>query len=330
MRRRLRCAVIGLGWAGGVHCRVLRELDGVDLVAVADTDAALRASYDGIPAVPGIEDLLAHDLDYCVIATPTTTHERLGLALADAGIHALIEKPLADSLPAALRLTTAFDSAGLIASVGHTERRNSAITDVATRLAHGEFGDIYQVSTHRQGPFPDRIKDVGVIQDLAIHDVDLTAFLTGRPVVQVTAHALHVSGSEHEDLATAVCRLQGDLPAIHHVNRISPLKERLTLVHTARGCVVADALAFTVTVHTNGTPPSLDGFPGVTIGPTTSWHTPRREPFVLEHQAMRDAVLGLPADIVTLRQGAAAVGVTEATLASARTGRLTPVTPHVC
>jgi UDP-N-acetylglucosamine 3-dehydrogenase len=96
----LRAAVIGLGWAGTVHTRVLSSLDGVDLIAVADTDPQRRSAFPGLLTVPGIEDLLRLDLDYCVVATPTADHQPIGLILAAAGVHALIEKPLAPSLPA--------------------------------------------------------------------------------------------------------------------------------------------------------------------------------------------------------------------------------------
>ncbi len=103
---------------------------------------------------------------------------------------------------------------------------------------------------------------------------------------------------------------------------ISGHKERLVLVHSARGCVVADALTLSVTTYGNGSPgsPRPGQFPGVRMGPVSTWTAPRREPFVLQHVAMRDALRGLPNDIVTLREGAAAVAATEAMLTSVRTG----------
>ncbi|WP_436758710.1 Gfo/Idh/MocA family protein [Streptosporangium sp. V21-05] len=316
MTTSLRAAVIGLGWAGSVHTRVLSSLDGVSLVAVADTDPERRSKFNGVRTVGDVDELLDIELDYCVVATPTTEHERIGVTLAAAGVHALIEKPLASSLPAALRLVEAFEQAGLIGAVGHTERRNPAVRELGVRLRDGDFGAVYQVATRRHGPFPDRIRDVGVVTDIAIHDVDLATWLTGRHITSVTAQVSSVSGGPHEDLAAAVLRLSGGEIADLQVSRISPYKERIVIAHTAKGCVMADALTRTITHYDNGDTPGT----AVPMRKITTYEVPGAEPFRTQHEAFRDALLGLPNDIVTLRQGAAAVAATEAILTAARTG----------
>ena len=100
-------------------------------------------------------------------------------------MHALIEKPLAPVVAAARRLVDAFEAAGLVAGVGHIERYNPALQSLRSRLEAGELGDVYQIVTRRQGPFPHRIADVGVVKDLATHDIDLTAWVTGQPYTSV-------------------------------------------------------------------------------------------------------------------------------------------------
>ncbi|WP_182884202.1 Gfo/Idh/MocA family protein [Microbispora sp. H10885] len=323
MTRPLRVAVVGLGWAGSVHTRVLRSLEGVTLVAVADIDPARRAAFDGVPAVSSLEELLELELDYCVVATPTAEHEPMGLALAEAGVPALIEKPLGASLPAAMRLVKAFEDAGLIAAVGHTERRNPAVRELGLRLRAGEFGAVYQVVTRRHSPFPGRVRDVGVVTDIAIHDVDLTMWLTGSQITSVAGNVRCLEGRAHEDLAIAAMRLSGGEIANLQVSRISPYKERMVAVHTAQGWVTADALTRTLTHYAHGEPTVS------APGKVTSYEVPGAEPYQSQHEAFRDALLGLPNDIVTLREGAAAVAATEAILSAAHTGACVTPTDHL-
>ncbi|MFG1879321.1 Gfo/Idh/MocA family protein [Sphaerisporangium sp. NPDC049003] len=323
MSKALRAAVIGLGWAGGVHVKVLSSLDGVDLVAVADTDPERRVAFDGLRTAADVGELVRIGVDYCVVATPTTEHERISLELAAAGVHALIEKPLASTSAEATRLAEAFDRAGLVAAVGHTERRNAAVQELGARLRNGDYGSVYQVATRRNSPYPARIRDVGVVTDVAIHDVDLATWLTGRHITSVAAQVVHVTGGPHEDLATAVLRLGDDVIADIQVSRVSPSKERIVIVHTAMGCVTADALSRTITYHAHG---EIDGDAAASgslsdvPGRRTTYEVPYAEPFRVQHEAFRDALLGLPNDIVTLRQGVAAVEATEAILTAARTG----------
>ena len=178
----LRAGLIGLGAMGRNHARVLNSLDGVELVGVARPGRrpAPVAPF-GVPVVADVEQLLALQLDYAVVACPTALHEEVGLRLAEAGVHALIEKPLAPSVEAARRAGRGVrGQAGLVGAVGHIERYNPALQSLRSRLEAGELGDMYQVVTRRQGPFPRRIADVGVVMDLATHDIDLTAWVTGQ------------------------------------------------------------------------------------------------------------------------------------------------------
>ncbi len=145
---------------------MLGSLDGVDLVAVADPGGDVHGVAGGRPVVADIEALIATGIDYCMVAVPTVYHEQVGLALAEAGVHAIIEKPLAQDTPSAERLAKAFADKGLVGAVGHIERYNPALQQARARLEAGELGEVYQVTTRRQGPFPARIADVGVVKDL--------------------------------------------------------------------------------------------------------------------------------------------------------------------
>ncbi|GAB3229792.1 Gfo/Idh/MocA family oxidoreductase [Glycomyces halotolerans] len=309
---------------GRNHARVLSGLDGVDLAGVADPVADKRAAPAGAQLVETVEQLIDLGIDYAVVACPTAFHEQVGLALAEAGVHALIEKPLAHTVAAADRLAEAFESRGLVAGVGHIERYNPAIISLRSRLEAGELGEVLQVVTRRQGPFPHRIADVGVVKDLATHDIDLTCWVTGQLYRSITASTVSRSGREHEDLLSAIGQLTDGVIANHSVNWLSPFKERTTVVTGDRGCFVADTLTGDLTFYANGVEDTeweaLRAFRGVSEGDMIRYAIRKREPLLVEHERFRDAVLGLTDDIVDLRQGRATVEVSEMMLRSAERG----------
>src|SRR5699024_11017052 len=115
----LRAGLIGLGMMGRHHARVLGSLPGVDLVAVADPGGDQHGVAGHRPLLKSIEELIAVGLDYCMVAVPTIYHEEIGLALAEAGVHTMIEKPLAQDTASSERLAEAFESKGLVGAVGH-------------------------------------------------------------------------------------------------------------------------------------------------------------------------------------------------------------------
>jgi UDP-N-acetylglucosamine 3-dehydrogenase len=326
----LRAGLVGLGAMGRHHARVLRALDGVEFIAGADPGGDPYGALSGVPLVGDVESLIALEPDYVVVVCPTALHESVALQLAEAGIPALIEKPLAHDTPAAQRVVEAFESRGLVAAVGHIERYNPALQSLRSRLEAGELGEVFQVATRRQGPFPNRIADVGVVKDLATHDLDLTGFVTGAQYTSVAAKTAHRSGRPHEDLVTVLGELDGGVIANHLVNWLSPLKERVSIVTGEKGCFVADTLTADLTFFANGSTrtewDAISVFRGVSEGDMTRYAIPKREPLVLEHETFRDAVEGKSdAGIVTLRQGLRAVMVAEAVLDSARTGETLPL-----
>lgn len=304
----LRAGVIGLGVMGRHHARVLASLEGVEFVGVHDPARGLPPVIEGKPISANLDDFLAYRPDYCVVAAPTVFHLEIGSMLAHYGIHALIEKPVASDSLAAAELVKLFDGAGLIGGVGHIERYNPALQSMRKRIEGGQLGDIYQVATRRQGPFPGRIADVGVVKDLATHDIDLTAWVTRQEFVSVNARTTHKSGREHEDMVVAVGTLSGGAITNHIVNWLSPMKERTTVVTGEFGALVADTLTADLTFYANGTVPAawegISAFRGVSEGDVTRYAIEKREPLRTEHEKFRDAlVTGVTSDIVTLREG---------------------------
>ena len=266
----LRAGLLGLGMMGRHHARVLAGLDGVDLVGVADPKGDVYGAARGRPVHSSVEDLVALGLDYCVVAVPTAGHEEVALTLAAAGVHMLVEKPLAHDAASAGRIWRAFARSGLIGAVGHVERYNAALQSARRRLAAGDLGTVYQITTRRQGPFPGRISDVGVVKDLATHDIDLTAWVAQQEFCSVSARTAFRSGREHEDLVAVVGSLADGTVTSHLVNWLSPLKERVTIVTGERGTYVADTLTADLTYYANAAMPttwdSLQQFRGVSEG----------------------------------------------------------------
>jgi UDP-N-acetylglucosamine 3-dehydrogenase len=258
---------------------------------------------------------------------PTEEHVAVVRALAAEGVHVLVEKPLAASTADARELIDACQSAGIRAAVGHVERFNPALLALREK-AHieGELGQIFLIATERIGPFPDRIRDVGVIKDLATHDLDLVHWLGGAPVERVTAETQHRMGREHEDVVMATGRLENAISFNCIVDWLSPTKVRRTRVLGERGMLVADTLTADLSFYKNGSVTSdwtaSQALRGVSEGDMVRFALSRREPLLVELETFCDLVAGdSDAPVVTLAEGLETVVVAEAALESAQAGR---------
>lgn len=325
MSEDLRVGLIGLGAMGRHHARVIRATPGMDLVAVADPGGDRYGVAGDLAVLPDVEAMIAVGLDAAMVAVPTSLHEDVALALAAAGVHTMIEKPIAHTVEAGKRVAAAFAEAGLVGAVGYVERCNPALLALREKVQQGVLGDIYQITTSRQGPFPARISDVGVVKDLATHDVDLTPWLASSRYAVIDAHVAHLSGREHEDLLVASGRLANGVIVNHLVNWLSPRKERQCVVTGERGALVADMLTSDLTFYENGTQETdweaLASFRGVAEGDVTRFSLLKREPLAVEQENFRDAVRGDLSGIVSMEEGVHTLEVVEACLESASTGR---------
>lgn len=308
----------------------MRDTEGVELVAVADAFGDPHGVAGSLPVLGTVQDLIGVGIDMAVCAVPTGLHEEVGLALAAAGVHTMVEKPIASTIAGGERLATEFEARGLVGAVGHIERFNPALLSLRSRLASGELGQIFQIATRRQGPFPSRIADVGVIKDLGTHDIDLTAWLAQSEYESVSAQTTIRSGRQYEDMVAATGLLASGVITSHLVNWLSPIKERVTVVTGERGAFVADTLTADLTFYENGTIntdwDSVANFRGVSEGNVTRLAIPKREPLKVEHEAFRDAVLSARGEeslsgnqgsvIVTMREGLNTLRVAEAMISS--------------
>lgn len=320
----IRIGIIGIGAMGRHHVRNARETPGFELVGLVDPSGDRFGVAKGMEVYPTVGELLAKGIDAAVVAVPTAFHKEVGLELARAGVHTLIEKPLAPSVTDGKELVEAFAAAGVVAGVGYVERCNPALREARRRVAAGQLGEVYQITTRRQGPFPARISDVGVIKDLATHDVDLTAWVAGSAYEMISAQTARKSGREFEDLVVATGRLQNGILVNHVVNWFSPFKERVTTISGEKGTLVADTMASELTFYANGTESiqwdQIAAVRGVSEGEIVTYALQQREPLRVEHEAFRDAILGKDSEIVKLADALHTLEVLEAMVTSAASG----------
>lgn len=293
MAEPLRVAVIGAGSMGANHVRVLTELEEARLVAVADPEvgrAQRLADRYKLAAYADYRELLEREaLDAAFVVVPTTLHAAVGGACLEVGAHTFIEKPIASSLEEARALIRLAERRGLRLSVGHIERFNPAIRELARRLRGNQLGQIYQVHARRLGPFPARIRDVGVVVDLATHDIDVMRFLLGVEPTRVYAETARRIHTDHEDLLSGLLRFADGTIGVLDINWLTPTKVREISVTGEGGMFVASYLAQDLAFYRNNDPVTTWG-QGVSEGDMTRFTIARAEPLKLELAAFLRAV----------------------------------------
>lgn len=252
----LRAAVIGLGMMGRNHVRVWDELvPDVELVAVADTDPAAVAAATAGRRARGFTDpnrmLDEERVDLVSVVAPTSLHLPLTVAALRAGANVLVEKPIAAAPAEANEMVAVAQQAGRMLTVGHIERFNPAIRELKRRLDDGELGRVFQVSATRLGPFPARIRDVGVVVDLAPHDIDVFRFLVGSEPIRMYAEAERRIHTDHEDLFNGVMKFANGVIGVLNINWLTPTKRRVLSVTGERGMYTADYIDQDLVFHAN-------------------------------------------------------------------------------
>ena len=231
---------------GRNHLRVLAGLEGAELAAVCDQDVEVVGAASRQHSVPGYsswdEMLDQEQLDAAVVAVPTRFHLAAGLAALQHGLHVLVEKPIATNLEEGRKLVAAAAKAQRVFAVGHIERFNPAVRELQRRVAAGEIGRIFQLQARWLGPFPARIRDVGVVIDLATHDLDLLYKLAGSAVQRLYAETEQRIHTDHEDILNALLKFESGVLGVLQVNWLTPTKIRELSVLGERGMFVCNFL----------------------------------------------------------------------------------------
>jgi predicted dehydrogenase len=324
----MKVAVIGVGSMGRNHARVYSELAEAELVAVSDANgkqAGAIAEKFGVRAYADYREMLEKEKpDAVSVAVPTVLHEEVGMVALEAGAHVLMEKPIAATVEEGQRLIAKAKIVGRQLMVGHIVRFNPAIQALKQKLAAGELGRIFQVFCRRAGPFPSRILDVGVVVDLAPHDVDLMRFLTEADPVRVYAETEQRLHTNHEDLLWGVLRFADGITGSLEINWLTPTKVRETLVLGERGMFRVDDLTqdlyfFENELAKNVQWTALETLKGVSEGSMIRYAIPRFEPLKAELQAFLKAVQNGTPVPVSGEDGLAALRISMALLESGQT-----------
>ncbi|MFK8250788.1 Gfo/Idh/MocA family protein [Ancylobacter terrae] len=242
----IRVGVVGVGVMGANHARVLTDLPGATLVGIADPDLAQGRKVSevlGCKAVADVEALLGLGVDAVVIAAPTHLHHPVALKAIAAGAHVLVEKPIAPSVEEGEAIVAAARDKGVALMIGHVERFNPAV-EAIKKAIQGE--EILSIGITRVGPFPPRMSNVGVVIDLAVHDIDLICHFTGSQIAEVQPQ-VKSAVADREDIALLQFRTESGVLAHINTNWLTPFKARTVHVATRRKYIIGDLLTRQVT-----------------------------------------------------------------------------------
>src|SRR5665213_2357064 len=245
-KRVLRVGVIGAGVMGSNHARVLAGLPDTTLVGVVDPLPAHRTRATELTACrtfATLDELIAEGVDAVTIAAPTHLHHEVALACIARNIHILVEKPIASSVEEGREIVAAASRAGVTLMVGHVERFNPAVAAIKQAIT-GE--DILSIAITRVGPFPPRMSNVGVVIDLAVHDIDLIRWFTDSEIVEIQPQTSSAV-AEREDIALLQFRTASGVLAHINTNWLTPFKARTIHIATRDKYVIGDLLTLQVT-----------------------------------------------------------------------------------
>ncbi len=326
----MRVGVIGVGSMGQNHARVYTDL--AELVGIADPDpkqggAVLNRLQSSGPAIhwfPDYHALLKEDLDAVSVCVPTSVHEEVSMDVIRAGIDLIVEKPLASTVGQAKKIADAAERAGVTLAVGHVERHNPAVALVKRQLDAGDFGDLITISSRRVSSFPMRVRDVGVILDLGVHDVDIMRYLVGSHVDSVYALSGKGAGESHESHANMLLRFGNGVHGFIEVNWLTPTRVRNLALTCLKSFVEVDYAEQSIAVS-SATLGRMDPFNLYQVPlehHVRRVHVRKEEPLRLELQDFLQAAEKGREPLVTGRDAVETLRVVEAAIVSRQYGHV--------
>ncbi|NUQ37744.1 MAG: Gfo/Idh/MocA family oxidoreductase [Caldilineales bacterium] len=335
MSNTIRAGVIGVGAMGGNHARVYARMPHSTLVAVADTDAdqlnRVARTYRAHEYSDYRHMLDQEALDVVSIALPTHLHYAAALETMQRGIHTFVEKPLAESVATARAMIDASHRYGVILGVGHIERYNPAVIALKERLDSGQLGKVFQIHARRLGPFPPRIKDVGVVFDLATHELNIMEYLAGTGIRSIAAEVNRNLQNQHEDLVAGLLRFENDVVGVLDINWLTPTKIRQISILGERGMFLINYLTQELWFYENRSAHDRwEGLAtvGVSEGSVIKYEIERVEPLRAELEAFIDAAQHGYNGLVNGEEGLRAVYLAEQLLRASRERRVIALPPY--
>lgn len=308
---RLRVGLVGCGFWGSNHARVYGELEDLcELVAVCDVDETraykLARKYRCKPYRSYREMFETEKLDAVSICTPSTTHFTVAYEAAERGLNILVEKPMCTTVEQASKLVEKAESEGVLLMPGHIECFNPGVRRVKSLIADGRLGDILMVSARRVSFWPERIGDVGIVMDTAIHDIYVFKFILGRSPAEVYA----VTGKlahRFEDYVEALLKFDVGTVGFIEANWMTPRKIRSLIVTGSLAVASLDYITQEIVYEDRDR----------RISPISRWE----EPLKKEIKHFVESCLGKSRLQITGYDGLEALRVCEAILESGREGK---------
>lgn len=328
----LGVAVVGAGAMGLNHIRVLSEFDPerVQLVGVAENYTANLNRAINRYHVASFTDyrtmIEQTKPDLVVIAAPTQLHHEVAMFALGAGCHTLVEKPIATTIAEAEEMVALAAAQGVRLAVGHVERFNPAVQELKRQLADGRLGKVFHLHARRLGPYPPRIRDVGVILDLATHDIDAMLYLTNGAIEHVYAETQRLVHQTHEDLLLGLLRFDTGAIGMLDVNWLTPTKVRELNVTGERGLYTVNYLTQDLYFYENDYTTTdwdvIESLAGVSEGTMTRLKVRKAEPLRLEYEDVIHAITEGIEPTVTGADGLAVLRVAYRIMEAAQTGKV--------
>jgi len=309
---KLRIGVVGVGFWGSNHVRVLRELESAEVKAVCDIDlekAKYVAKKFGVSNYyQNLDDMLnKEELDAVTVCTPSVSHAEIAVRILESGLNVFVEKPLASNPDGCLKIIDAARSNNRFVMTGFIERFNPAVSKAIELLKAGEIGEVIMSHGRRIGWWPRRIGDVGVVKDTAIHDIDLTRYIFGQEPAGVYARGGSLR-HRFEDHVQAIMTFEDELRvAFIEANWLTPRKKREMLITGNEGVISIQFLTQVISLE------KAD----VVIEPILKW----KEPLRIELSHFIESLLSRKKPLVDAIDGTKAVIIAESILESMKKNR---------
>lgn len=322
----IKIGVIGTGAMGKNHTRVCSEIPDIELIGVYDINkenAENTAKKFNIKTYNSYQELLQH-IDAAIIATPTNMHYEITKKALEQGKHVLVEKPICDTIHKAEYIIKKAEKQKLVLSVGHIERYNPAITFIKEGINKKLYGDLINLNSQRVSNLPNRIKDIGVILDFGIHDIDIMRYLAGEIISVYTKAGIYNHNINHEDYATILLNFKNNICGIININWLTPIKIRKLFLTCSQQFIEINYINQSI---------ALSSSYFKTINEMNLYHVPmqyttkyieleKKEPLKNEIQDFIDAINKNKQPLSTGYDGLTALQVAYAAIKSCKTGEV--------
>lgn len=320
--KNIKTGVIGVGSMGQNHARVYNEIS--DLIGVADPDEEQGkkvAKKFGVKWYSNYETMLKN-VDAVTISTPTIFHKEVAKKVIDSGVHLLVEKPFADNSEDANYILELAKNKNITLAVGHIERHNEVIKIARKYIQNNEWGNIITISAKRFSSFPDRIRDVGVLFDLTIHDVDVISYLVGHKIKSVFALGGKAKNNIYEDHVILSTQFDNGVIGSCETNWLTPMKVREINITTDTCFVTIDYMKQDIKINSSSFH-NLDSsnlYKSSMEVKQDHIIADKTEPLKNEINDFLSSIISDREPLVTAEQGLQAVKVVESGLASINSG----------